>query len=189
MDTQDPKRLRADARANRERVLDVATRTFAKEGPAASLKAIAKEAGVGIGTLYRHFPTRESLIEAAHQSELERVCRSAGELLEEMPADTALRMWLGHWVDYLTAKHGLAQALQATAAEAPPNVAFPGARAQALEAVGKLLDAGHRDGLLRQYVEPLDVLVAANGTAMAALDPQQAERLLDYLMDALRIRE
>ncbi|GAA4569235.1 TetR/AcrR family transcriptional regulator [Planotetraspora kaengkrachanensis] len=186
MDTTDPRQPRADARANRERLLDVATRAFAREGPGASLKAIAKEAGVGIGTLYRHFPTREALIESAHASELARVCDSANELHGTLPADEALRAWLGRWVDYLTAKHGLAQALRSTTAT--DTIAFPGARARALAAVNLLLDAGVRDGVLRQGVEPLDVLVAANGAAMAALDPDQVGRLLDYLMDAFRAR-
>ncbi|GAA1266775.1 TetR family transcriptional regulator [Planotetraspora silvatica] len=189
MDTKDPRQPRADARANRERLLDIATRAFAREGPGASLKGIAKEAGVGIGTLYRHFPTREALIEAAHASELARVCDSAGDVLATMPADEALRVWLGRWVDYLTAKHGLAQALRATTATDTMAVAFPGARARALDAVSLLLDAGVRDGVLRQGIEPLDVLVSANGAAMAALDPDQVERLLDYLMDAFRARK
>ncbi|SDL27763.1 TetR/AcrR family transcriptional regulator [Nonomuraea jiangxiensis] len=179
---------RADARANRDRLIEVAARTFAREGAGASLKGIAKEAGVGIGTLYRHFPTRESLIEAAHTSELARVCESADDLLATMPPDEALRAWLGRWVTYLTAKHGLAQALRATAASGEDAVAFPGARALALAAVDRLLDAGVRDGTLRQGVEPLDVLVAAHGAALAAMDPGQVVRLLDYLMDALRAR-
>ncbi|MEU7858029.1 helix-turn-helix domain-containing protein [Nonomuraea sp. NPDC049141] len=201
MAAKDPRQPRADARANRERLLRIATRAFAREGPGASLKGIAKEAGVGIGTLYRHFPTREDLIEAAHASELARVCDSADEVLGTMPADEALRLWLGRWVDYLTAKHGLAQALRrattpparpcgpsrgATAATGANAVAFPGARVRALDAVSRLLDAGVRDGLLRQGVEPLDVLVAAHGAAMAALDADQVERLLNYLLDALR---
>ena len=189
MDTKDPRQPRADARANRERLLEIATRAFAREGPGTSLKGIAKEAGVGIGTLYRHFPTREALIEAAHASELARVCDSAEELLRTTPADEALRVWLGRWVDYLTAKHGLAQALRATAVTDPNAVAFPGARALALDAVGRLLDAGVRDGVLRKGIKPLDVLVASNGAAMAALDPDQVNRLLDYLMDAFRARE
>ncbi|MBT2232675.1 TetR/AcrR family transcriptional regulator [Nonomuraea sp. NEAU-A123] len=186
MATKDPRQPRADARANRERLLQIATRAFAREGPGTSLKGIAKEAGVGIGTLYRHFPTREALIEAAHASELARVCDSADEVLATMPADEALRLWLGRWVDYLTAKHGLARALRATAATDTNTVTFPGARARALDAVSRLLDAGVRDGVLRQGVEPLDVLVAAHGAAIAALDSDQAGRLLNYLLDALR---
>ncbi|MFF4616110.1 TetR/AcrR family transcriptional regulator [Nonomuraea jabiensis] len=186
MDTQESRQPRADARANRERLLQAASRAFAREGPGTSLKGIAKEAGVGIGTLYRHFPTRESLIEAAHASELARVCDSADEVLAAMPADRALRAWLGRWADYLTTKRGLAQALRAVAATDTGPVAFPGARARALAAVRRLLDAGVSEGLLREGIEPLDVLVAADGAAMAALDSAQVERLLDYLLDAFR---
>ena len=88
----------------------------------------------------------------------------------------------------MTAKHGLGQALRATAATRPERRRLPGARALALDAVSRLLDAGVRDGVLRQDIEPLDVLVASNGAAMAALDPDQVKRLLNYLLDALRAR-
>jgi AcrR family transcriptional regulator len=196
---------RSDAVANRERLLDAAARAFTTDGSAASLKDIAKEAGVGIGTLYRHFPTRESLIEATHENELAHLCASAGELLAAEPADVALRTWLLRWIDYLRAKDGLAKALRATApaktpgpvaasaeksapTSAPVGVAFPGARVLALAAVGELLDAGVAGGALRSDIHPLDVLVSGNGIALAALDDEQAERMLDYLMDALRSR-
>ncbi|MCS5717862.1 TetR/AcrR family transcriptional regulator [Herbiconiux sp. CPCC 205763] len=197
MDALDSRPPRADARANRERLLAAAARAFADDGPAASLKDIAKDAGVGIGTLYRHFPTRESLIEAAHENELTQLCAAVDGLLAEEPtAEGALRIWLGRWIDYLRAKDGLARALRATADsdthEGAPHrgsgVAFPGARALALDAVGRLLAAGVRAGSVRSDAEPLDVLVAGNGIALAALTPAQADRLLAYLLDALRPR-
>jgi AcrR family transcriptional regulator len=105
--------LRADARRNRDRLLEVAARAFTDEGPGVTLEWIAKEAGVGIGTLYRHFPTREALIEAAHRSELGRLCEGVPELLREHPADVALRAWMDRVLGYLAAKHGLADALRA----------------------------------------------------------------------------
>jgi AcrR family transcriptional regulator len=197
MDAAEPRAPRADARANRERLLSSAARAFAADGPAASLKDIAKDAGVGIGTLYRHFPTRESLIEAAHESELTQLCASVdGLLADRSSSDEALRIWLGHWIEYLRAKDGLARALRATADgethDGGPHrgsgVAFPGARSLALDAVGRLLAAGVRAGAVRPAVEPLDVLVAGNGIALAALTPAQADRLLAYLLDALRPR-
>jgi AcrR family transcriptional regulator len=196
-----PRAARADARANRERLLAAAASAFAADGPAASLKDIAKQAGVGIGTLYRHFPTRESLIEAAHESELMQLCDAVDPLLAAPHTpEQALREWLGRWIEYLRAKDGLARALRATAgADAPAGppaaashrgsgVAFPGARAHALDAVGRLLSAGVRAGTVRSGVDPLDVLVAGNGIALAALTPAQADRLLTYLLDALRPR-
>ncbi len=79
--------LRADAQRNRDRLLEVAVRAFSRDGPDVTLDAIAKEAGVGIGTLYRHFPTREALIDAAYRSELVRLCDSAADLLRDMPPD------------------------------------------------------------------------------------------------------
>ncbi|MFB2596258.1 TetR/AcrR family transcriptional regulator [Herbiconiux sp. P17] len=197
MDATELRAPRADARANRERLLAAAAGAFAADGPAASLKDIAKEAGVGIGTLYRHFPTRESLIEAAHESELTQLCASVDALLGSATTpDDALRIWLGHWIEYLRAKDGLARALRATAdgdaADGAPHrgsgVTFLGARALALDAVGRLLAAGVRDGSVRADVDPLDVLVAGNGIALAALTPAQADRLLAYLLDALRPR-
>src|SRR5258708_5683395 len=104
--------LRADARRNRDRLLEAAVRAFSADGPDATLDAIAKEAGVGIGTLYRHFPTREALVEAAYRNELDRLCDPVPELLEAVPADEALRTWMDRFVDYMTTKRGMADALR-----------------------------------------------------------------------------
>src|SRR5205823_1403423 len=108
-----PRPLRADARRNRDRLLDAAVRAFSQDGPDVTLDAIAKEAGVGIGTLYRHFPTREALVEAAYRSELARLCDAAADLLSGMPADAALRTWMDRFVDYMTTKRGMSDALRA----------------------------------------------------------------------------
>src|SRR5271163_2029433 len=108
--------LRADAQRNRERLLEAAVRAFSAEGPDVTLDAIAKEAGVGIGTLYRHFPTREALVEAAYRNELGRLCDAADELLATMAADQALRTWMDRFVDYMTTKRGMADALRAVIA-------------------------------------------------------------------------
>src|SRR3954451_18014185 len=94
--------LRADARRNRERLLDAAVRAFSQEGPEVTLDAIAKDAGVGIGTLYRHFPTREALVEAAYRNELERLCDAVTELQASMPPDKAMRVWMDRFIDYMT---------------------------------------------------------------------------------------
>ncbi|MGW5263727.1 TetR/AcrR family transcriptional regulator [Microbispora sp. NPDC004025] len=190
MSTPGPKPLRADARRNRERLLDVAVRAFSHDGPDVTLDAIAKEAGVGIGTLYRHFPTREALIEAAYRNELVKLCGAAAGLLEEMPPDVALRAWMDRFVDYLATKRGMADALRAViAAGANP---YENSRDLLLGAIGTLLGAGAEAGTLRGDVTAEDLLVGMNGFCLAAGEPaqrEQAGRLLDLLMDGLRHAE
>ncbi|KAB8180104.1 TetR/AcrR family transcriptional regulator [Microbispora catharanthi] len=181
------KPLRADARRNRERLLDVAVRAFSQDGPDVTLDAIAKEAGVGIGTLYRHFPTREALIEAAYRNELAKLCDAAAELAEAMPPDVAMRTWMDRFVDYLATKRGMADALRAVIASGANPYAH--SRDRLLGAIGTLLDAGGRAGTLRRDVTAEDVLTGVNGICLAAGEPaqrEQAGRLLDLLMDGLR---
>ncbi len=181
------KPLRADARRNRERLLDVAVRAFSQDGPDVTLDAIAKEAGVGIGTLYRHFPTREALIEAAYRNELAKLCDAAAELADAMPPDVAMRTWMDRFVDYLATKRGMADALRAVIASGANPYAH--SRDRLLGAIGTLLDAGGRAGTLRRDVAAEDVLTGVNGICLAAGEPaqrEQAGRLLDLLMDGLR---
>jgi AcrR family transcriptional regulator len=127
--------LRADAQRNRDKLLAAATAAFAETGTDASLEAIAKRAGVGIGTLYRHFPTREALVEAAYRNEVERLCESARELLASHPPDVALAEWMDRFVAYAAAKRGMRSALQAVAAKSD---LFPEARRRQLEAIALL---------------------------------------------------
>src|SRR5262245_54317410 len=108
--------LRADARRNRDRLVEAAVRAFTQGGLDATLESIARDAGVGIGTLYRHFPTREALVEAAYRNELARLCDAATELLADRPADGALRAWMDRYVDYMATKRGMADALRAVIA-------------------------------------------------------------------------
>src|SRR3954451_3885841 len=108
--------LRADAQRNRDQILSAAARAFSRCGLEATLEGIAKDAGVGIGTLYRHFPTRDLLIEAAYRSELAAVCDAAPELLDRLPPVEALRAWMDRYVDYMTRKLGMADALRAVIA-------------------------------------------------------------------------
>ena len=105
--------LRADAQRNHDRLLDTAVRAFSRDGPDVTLEAIAKEAGVGIGTLYRRFPTREALVEAAYRNELARLCDAVADLLHSVPPDEATRAWMDRFVDYMTTKRGMADALRA----------------------------------------------------------------------------
>ena len=179
--------LRADAQRNRDRLLEVAVRAFSAEGPDVTLEAVAREAGVGIGTLYRHFPTREALVEAAYRNELARLCDAAGELLASLPPDEAARTWMDRFVDYMTTKRGMAEALRAVIASGGNPYAT--SRDQMIAALGKLLSAGAAAGTLRADVEPADLLAGLSGVSLAAGDPtqrKQARRLLDLLMDGLR---
>lgn len=183
------KPLRADAQRNRDRLLEIAVRTFSQDGPDVTLDAIAKEAGVGIGTLYRHFPTREALVEAAYRSELARLCDAAGDLLRELPPDQALRAWMDRFVDYMTTKRGMAEALRAVIASG--GNPFAHSRANLLAAVTSFVEAGSAAGTLRADVPPTDILTSLGGVSLAAGEPaqrEQAGRLLDLLMDGLRTR-
>jgi len=179
--------LRADAQRNRDRLLEVAVRMLSQV-PDVTLDAIAREAGVGIGTLYRHFPTREALIDAAYRNELARLCASAYGLLRDMPADQALRAWMDRFIEYIITKRGMGDALRALIASGGDP--FSESRARLTAAVTTLLQAGATAGTLRQDVSPDDVLVGLSGMSLAA-DPErrdQTGRLLDLLMDGLRSR-
>jgi len=181
--------LRADAQRNRERLLDAAVRAFAQEGPDVTLDAIAKDAGVGIGTLYRHFPTREALVEAAYRNELARLCDAVPGLLADLPPDQAMRMWMDRFVDYMTTKRDMADALRAVIASG--GNPYSESRDRLITAVTTLLGAGAAAGTLRPDVEPGDVLTSLSGVSMATVGPEQRERagrVLDLLMDGLRYR-
>jgi AcrR family transcriptional regulator len=182
--------LRADARRNRQRLLEVAMRAFSERGADASLEGIAREASVGIGTLYRHFPTREALIEAAYRNELARVCDNTTELLAEFPPDKAMRVWMDRFVDYLITKEGLAEALRAVVASGADPYA------QSLDristAISTLLHAGAEAGVLRSDVDPLDVGFSLGGVLLVTSGTGQrdrAGRMLDLLLDGLRYRK
>ncbi|MDX3580621.1 TetR/AcrR family transcriptional regulator [Streptomyces europaeiscabiei] len=182
--------LRADARRNRERLLEVAGRAFSEVGTDASLEAIAKDAGVGIGTLYRHFPTREALIEAAYRNELARVCDSATELLAQLPPDQAMRQWMDLFIDYLAVKQGMADALKAVIASGDEDP-FAESLERISTAISTLLHAGAEVGVLRSDVDPLDVGFSLGGVLLITSDKglrDRAGRMLDLLLDGLRYR-
>jgi AcrR family transcriptional regulator len=179
--------LRADAQRNRDRVLEAAVRAFSQDGPDVTLDSIAKSAGVGIGTLYRHFPTREALVEAAYRNELAKLCDSVADLLATMPPAAATRAWMDLFVDYMTTKRGMADALRAVIASG--GNPFSESRDRLLTAITTLLDAGAAEGTVRQDVDPAVVLSGLSGVTLAAGEPTQrdnADRLLDLLMDGLR---
>ncbi|MFC1420563.1 TetR/AcrR family transcriptional regulator [Streptacidiphilus cavernicola] len=189
MSASAPRPLRADAQRNRDRLLAAAVRAFSEDGADVTLDAIAKQAGVGIGTLYRHFPTRESLVEASYRNELARLCEAVPELLGELPPERALRAWMDRFVDYMTTKRGMAEALRMViAAGGDP---FAQSRDRLVAAIGALLAAGAAAGAVRSDLDSADLLAALAGVSMAAGDPSQREqagRLLDLLMDGLRNR-
>ncbi|MFG3585767.1 TetR/AcrR family transcriptional regulator [Streptomyces sp. NPDC047990] len=182
-----PRSLRADARANHERLLEVAARAFAQEGTEASMKAIAAEAGVGIGTLYRRFPTREDLIEATYRNETDRLCASARRLLDEGETpQAALRAWMEAFVDYMLTKRGMADALPVILASRE------GLRLHSRDALGTavttLLEAGIAAGRVRRDAAPNDVLMALGGITLISGHEHEralASRLITLLLDGL----
>ncbi len=186
MSTTGVRPLRADAQRNRDRLLEVAVRAFSDGGPDVTLDAIAKQAGVGIGTLYRHFPTREALVEVTYRNELARLCDAAAELLAAQRPEDALRTWMDRFVDYMTTKRGMAEALRAVIASG--GNPFAQSRDRLVAAITTLLAAGAEAGAVRSDIAPADVLASLSGVSLAAGEPAQAGRLLDLIMDGLRYR-
>ncbi len=185
-----PRTLRADARANHDRLLEVSARLFAQEGADTSLKAIAAAAGVGIGTLYRRFPTREDLIEATYRSGTDLLCDSVRVLLQELAPPDAARAWMERFVDYMLTKQGMADALPAILATRE------GLRMHSREAlanaVTELLEAGTAAGRFRAVLSPSDVLMALGGITLISGHEHQRElatRLIDLLLDSLVVRD
>ncbi|PRY40475.1 TetR/AcrR family transcriptional regulator [Umezawaea tangerina] len=180
-----PRRTRSDALENRARLLEVAARVFAEQGLDTAPAAIAKQAGVGVGTLYRHFPTREALVDAAYRHQLTLVCDQAAELVTRHPAAEATRLWMTHFIDYATAKTGMSEALNAIIASGVDP--FVDSRALLTGAVATLLGAGAEDGSVRTDVASEDVLLLMGGIAYSVQHgtKEQAGRLVDLLMDAL----
>jgi AcrR family transcriptional regulator len=178
--------LRADAQTNQDRVLEAAAHAFGEPGADTSMKAIARAAGVGIGTLYRRFPTRERLIEATYRNETTKLAESADTLLADQSPAVALRSWMDGFVDYILTKHGMAEALPSILATTD------GLRLQSREvlreAIVRLLAAGVRQSAVRADVDPNDILMALGGITLIAENEQQRElagRLCDLLMDSL----
>jgi AcrR family transcriptional regulator len=183
------KPLRKDAARNREKVLAAAVGLFAERGTEGSLEEVAKRAGVGIGTLYRHFPTRDALVEAAYRNEVAQLRAAADELLAELPPDAALEAWMRRFVDYGTAKRGMRDALQSIAGGGADL--FAETRGQVTDAVAVLLRAGAEAGALRADVEADDVLRAMGAIWLVAEGDdfaEQAMRILRLVLDGLRYR-
>ncbi|MFI0741492.1 TetR/AcrR family transcriptional regulator [Streptomyces sp. NPDC021100] len=178
--------LRADARRNRERILAAAVRVFGEEGLNAHFERIAREAGVGTGTLYRNFPTREALVEAAYRDEVARLCDAVPGLLAALPPREALRAWMHRFLDYATAKLGMADALRALV-DTGTNP-YAESRDLIRAALAALMEAAAGAGAIRSDIGPDDMFAALAGIALTSAAPErreQAERLLDLVLDGL----
>jgi AcrR family transcriptional regulator len=181
------KRPRADAERNRARLLDVARTAFASGEETVTLDQIARDAGVGIGTLYRHFPSREALVEALYREELADLCASAGDLLKAQPPERALRAWMERFAHYVSAKREMGSALRALYASGTVTVSR--ARQELTVAVRTIFDAGVADGTLRDDVRPEDVVAMILGVFTAtslAGGAEQRARMFDLIVDAAR---
>ncbi|KJY26316.1 TetR family transcriptional regulator [Streptomyces sp. NRRL S-444] len=179
--------LRADAQRNRDKILAAAVRVFTEEGLDAHYERIAKEAGVGTGTLYRNFPTRETLIETAYRNEVARLCDAVPGLLATLPPREALRAWMGRFIDYATAKLGMADALRAVVSSGSDP--YGHSREMIQTAITALMEAGTAAGALRSDIRSTDVFAILAGIALTSAQPEQrdqAERLLDLTLDGLK---
>jgi AcrR family transcriptional regulator len=178
---------RTDAKRNRERILEVAKEAFTRSGANASLDEIAKDAGVGAGTLYRHFPTRDALIEAVYRSEVEKLAAAERKFAVAMPPIEALRAWMLLFVDYIAAKHIIAPALNTFVGG--PSKLYEGSRAQVQGAIDALVKRAIKSGDIRKDLEPFDLLRALIGVSNVASSPgwqQSAKRLVDILITGSR---
>jgi len=182
-----PRKPRTDAQLNRERILEVAKEAFTRSGANASLDDIAREAGVGAGTLYRHFPTRDALIEAVYRTEVEKLAAAERRFAEAMSPIEALRAWMLLFVDYIAAKHIIAPALNTLVGG--PSKLYEGSRAQVQGAIDELVKRAIKNGDIRRDLEPFDLLRALIGVSNVASGPdwqQSARRLVDILITGSR---
>ncbi len=178
---------RADALRNRELILEVAKAAFTREGANASLEGVAKQAGIGPGTLYRHFPTRDALIEAVYRNEVEKLAAAAGNFAATMSPLEALRAWMLLLVDYIAAKHIIAPALNNIAGG--PSKLYQDSRSLIQGAIDDLVKRAKRSGDLRRDLDAFDLLRALIGASHmgAGADWQQsARRLVDILIAGSR---
>jgi len=179
----DRRKPRADAQLNRQRILQIAKEAFARSGANASLDDIAKQARVGPGTLYRHFPTRDVLIEAVYRAEVEKLAAAQRELSGKLPPVEALRAWMLLFVDHIAAKHIIAPALNTLVGG--PSKLYESSRAQISGAIDALVERAVKSGDIRKDLDPFDLLRALVGVANVASSPdwqQSARRLVDILI-------
>jgi AcrR family transcriptional regulator len=178
---------RTDAVRNRERILEVAKAAFTRQGANASLEEIAKQAGVGTGTLYRHFPTRDALIEGVYRNEVEKLAAAASDFAKKKSPIEALRAWMLLLVDHIAAKHIIAPALNSIVGG--PSRLYEGSRSMIQGAIDELVKRAKRSGDLRRDLDAFDLLRALIGVSHvgSGADWQQsARRLVDILIAGSR---
>jgi AcrR family transcriptional regulator len=178
---------RTDAQRNRERILEVSKEAFTRSGADASLDDIAKQASVGAGTLYRHFPTRDALIEAVYRSEVEKLAAAEHKFTETMPPIDALRTWMLLFVDHIAAKQIIAPALNSVVGG--PSKLYEGSRGLIHGAIDALVKRAIQSGDIRRDLDPFDLLRALIGVSHVATGPgwqQSARRLVDILITGSR---
>jgi AcrR family transcriptional regulator len=183
----DARAPRADAARNRDVLLAAATRAFASAETEPSMRAIAREAGVGIATLYRHFPTRESLVDAIYHDQVQRLTDGARDLLRWLPPAQAMRQWMDLFGEWLATKHGMLDTLAAMLESGA--IAHARSRTELLDAITTILDAGRAAGDIRGDVGAEDIAASLTGIFTVVGKPAnqaQANRLLNLLMDGLR---
>lgn len=178
---------RSDAQRNRERILESAKEAFTRFGADASLDDIARQAGVGAGTLYRHFPTRDALIEAVYRSEVEKLAAAQRRFAEALPPIEALRTWMLLFVDHIAAKQIIAPALNSVVGG--PSKLYEGSRGLIQGAIDALVKRAIKSGDIRKDLDPFDLLRALIGVSHVASGPgwqQSARRLVDILITGSR---
>jgi AcrR family transcriptional regulator len=177
---------RTDAQRNRERVLEVAKAAFTRSGADASSDDIAKQAGVGPGTLYRHFPTRDALIEAVYHT-VGKLAAAQRELSANLPPIEALRAWMMLFVDYIAAKQIIASVLNSVVGG--PSRLYDSSRVQVTGAIDALVKTAKKSGDIRKDLEPFDLLRALIGVSHVATGPdwqESARRVVDILIKGSR---
>lgn len=188
-DSRPPRARAVEARRNRRTLITVATRAFASGRSHVSLAEIAAESGVGIGTLYRHFPTRQALVEAVYHDQVGRLRTGAQDLLEHHPPALAFRLWMDLFCDWAATKHGMIDTLRIAATTG--TIGMGEMRDELTAVVRTFLDSGAAAGELRSDVDAADVsAILAGVLAVAGATDQrdQAQRMLDLITDGLRPR-
>jgi len=188
-DSEPSRKPRADALRNRERVLEAARAVFSAGGPDASLEAVAKTAGVGIGTLYRHFPTREALFDAVYRHEAQQLAALADRLKKEAEPIEALRQWLHAFVKFVATKKGMSAAL--ALAVAKDSDLFSYSSDLLMRSAGGLLDPAIAAGAIRNDIAPEDLIRTLVGMCYTHDKPgwqKSVLRLVDIFIDGLRSR-
>jgi AcrR family transcriptional regulator len=179
--------MRADARRNYERIVAVARDVFAEHGAEAPLDDIARRAHVGAGTLYRHFPSRDTLIEAVYRGEIETLCARAYELLDDRSPDDALNEWMREHVSFVLNKRGLAMTLKAALERDSETFAL--CKTKLRDAAAALLTAAQDVAAVRADVRADDLLRLGHAVGVATeRAPEDTERLLSLMLDGLRVQ-